>query len=177
LRTFTTFGLWFIEGAFVGSSATYALDQWGKGQSVGIFQSLAKAWYHVPDLLAAATIALAIIAGLTITIIGIPWAVARYVRWAFTTQSIMIDGQEGEPSLAHSASLVEGEGWSTFWRLLAVELTVQLPLALAATTYSYFVGGLPGGLPGVFLGALAFPFKTATRTLLYYDLKMRKALA
>jgi hypothetical protein len=171
------FVVWFLEAALIGSSAIYALDQWNRGVGASVKDCFLKAWYHVPDLLAATAISIAVIVGLCITVIGIPWAVARYVRWVFASQVIMIENTDGKPALGRSADLVFGRGWQTFLALIVIELVVAGPLFALSEITSRNFDGLPQWSVGITIVALTFPFRVTARTLLYYDLKMRKALA
>jgi hypothetical protein len=174
---FSVFVLEFLESAVLGSAAIYYFDQADRGNDVSGTGAVAKAWYHVPDLLAAAVISFAIIAVLFITVLGIPFAVIRIVRWYFTSQAIMIDGQEGEPSLGYSADLVAGRGWPTAGSLLALSLIQYLPVFAFLQLLGMAVDKEPMAFLRLAIAALLFPFGIVARTLLYYDLKMRKALA
>jgi hypothetical protein len=170
------FAIWFVEGAVVGSGAMYALDRLDQGFTISIIEALARTWAQLTELLVAAAITLVIVAAFCITVVGIPWGIARYIRWSFTSQAIMIDGVEGEASLEHSATHVAGRGWPTFWSLFAIEMIVQIPLWIVVGALT-LVSNLPNELFGLFITSFAFPFRITARTLLYYDLKMRKALA
>ena len=175
--TFPVFVLSFIETAVLGSAAIHALDRVERGEDVSIGASLAKAWERVPDLLVAAAMSFAIIGALCITVVGIPFAVIRMVRWSLTSQAIMIDEQEGDAALGYCASLVAGYGWPTAGKLLAIFAVQYVPGSVVVELLGLTFDRFYLAFVNVALTALLFPFGVTARTLLYYDLKTRKALA
>jgi hypothetical protein len=106
---------------------------------------------------------------LTISVIGIPWAVNRSVRWMFASQAAVLSGIRGKTALDDSAAAVRGHWWQA-----AVNGAVLA-----------FVGAAPGVIVGLLLlilvrfpvdaansvasvvFALAQPFAIAGLTLLY----------
>jgi len=112
---------------------------------------------------------------LSLTLIGIPWAIKRLVKWAFIIQSIIVDGQEGEPSLAYSESMVEERWWITFGRLVASGLVVGLPVVIVSQAILLTVPGVLGIIASHIPDFLALPYGIITSTLIYFDLKTRKA--
>ncbi|HEU5431120.1 MAG TPA: Vps62-related protein [Thermomicrobiales bacterium] len=51
--------------------------------------------------------------GLTITIVGIPWAIHRFVAWTFVPQTVVLDGARGGAALAASRRATRGHWWRT----------------------------------------------------------------
>jgi hypothetical protein len=175
--SFPVFVLGFVETAVLGSAAIYALDQAERGEDASIGGSIAQAWKRVEDLLVAAAMSFAIIGALFVTVVGIPFAIIRMVRWSLTSQAIMIDEQEGDASLAYCAGLVAGYSWPTAGKLLAIFVVQYVPGSLVVELLGLAFDRFYLAFLNVALTALLFPFGVTARTLLYYDLKMRKALA
>ena len=64
-----------------------------------------------------------LVAGLlTITIIGIPFAIYFLVRWGFYAQAVLIEGTSATQALRRSGELVKG----TWWRVLGIMLAIVL---------------------------------------------------
>ena len=59
---------------------------------------------------------------LTITIIGIPFAIYFLVRWEFYGQAVLIEGTSATRALRRSSELVKG----TWWRVLGIMLAIVL---------------------------------------------------
>jgi hypothetical protein len=147
------------------------------GETLSARQAISVGVLRVPDLLWTIIRSGAIILLLTITIIGIPWAINRTVRWMFGPQAAVLDGVRGKEALADSAAAVEGRWWQ----------------AWAAGSVFAFIGATPGTIVGLLLlifghvpvdaanavGALVYalsqPFAIAGLTLLY--LRWRGRLA
>lgn len=107
-----------------------------------------------------------------ITIVGLPWAIQRLIRWAFVSQAVMLNGADPKSSLSVSAAAVEGSWWRTFGCLIAIGVPALMiglvsvtfpsrPIALTSTTIAA-------------LSALIVPFGVIAATLLYFDLNVRK---
>ncbi|MGD9893488.1 MAG: hypothetical protein AB7U18_19570, partial [Dehalococcoidia bacterium] len=54
-----------------------------------------------------------IVSLLLISVVGIPFAVIRMIRWLFVEQAIMIDDAGSQTALAASARVVKGRWWRT----------------------------------------------------------------
>jgi Vacuolar protein sorting-associated protein 62 len=116
------------------------------------------------------------VAALAITIVGIPWAIRRAVRWGFFGQAIVLDQARPNQALERSADVV-GHYW---WR------------AFATATVLIFIAVVVGPLLGIVLMivaersvdfvnatsslvyAVTIPFATVGATLLYLELKERR---
>ena len=110
---------------------------------------------------------------LLITIIGIPWAIQRAVRWLFVEQAIIIDGSTASESLSRSADAVLGRWWRTLGVGLVIAIIVTVPASIIAGAFSLapvFVAGTVNSA----VNALVLPFAITCMTLLYMDLQVRK---
>ena len=141
------------------------------GQSlVSGFEAFTPLFFAV--LLAAAGIAL----GLLLLIVpGIYVA----VRWFFVPQAVVLEGGRGPDALTRSSAVVEGFWWRTFGLVVMVNLAAALPglvltapfTALAAST-DRAVWSMIGTICAE---SVTTPFVALFSTLLYYDLRARRA--
>jgi hypothetical protein len=110
---------------------------------------------------------------LFITIIGIPWAIQRVVRWAFVQQTIMLEDATPKESLSRSADIVLGSWWRTLGIWLFISLFSAVPVAIAQLAFLLAPVAVSSTASAI-LSALALPFVVIATTMLYFDLKLRK---
>lgn len=108
-----------------------------------------------------------------ITIVGIPWAIQRAIRWVFIQQTVMIEGASWDQALGKSADVVLGSWWRTLGIWLLITILAAVPVALARGAF-VFAPVLVSSIVGSLLEALVLPFVAIGTTLLYFDLKTRK---
>ena len=111
---------------------------------------------------------------LVLTIVGIPFAVNKYVAWSFVKQEILFEDKRIRGAFHGSADLVRGRWWHTVRFVLFLFLVTQvtgpvLTFALIFTALPLFWVNLLGAL--VF--ALLIPYVALGETLLYLDLAVR----
>ena len=111
---------------------------------------------------------------LVLTIVGIPFAVNKYVAWSFVKQEILFEDKRIRGAFHGSADLVRGRWWHTVRFVLFLFLVTQvtgpvLTFALIFTALPLFWVNLLGAL--VF--ALLIPYVALGETLLYLDLEVR----
>jgi hypothetical protein len=126
----------------------------------------------VPAVVVPRLKAVAIVVLLTMTVVGIPWAVRHVVRWAFIEEAILLDGVPSRDASAASARAVDGRWWHAAWALLVLGLLAYaagpavafglLLLSGAAVSTINIVSSL------VF--AAMTPFAAVARALLYFSL-------
>jgi hypothetical protein len=122
-----------------------------------------------------ATLAVVLIA---LTIIGIPFAIKKYVDWQFVQQEIVFKNASIRDAFRGSTGLVRHRWWRTvrvagfFW-LLSVVTGPMLGFALIFANLSLPVINLFGSL----IFALLTPYVVLGRTLLYFDLEARRDAA
>lgn len=107
----------------------------------------------------------------------VPFALLMYlsIRWAFSTQAVMIRGLQNWAALDESASAVRGMWWRTFGIMFVVALIIVGPTMLAQL--ATFLPPLAAASIIAAASALVLPFAIIAQTLLYYDLTTRQALA
>jgi hypothetical protein len=114
---------------------------------------------------------------LTITIVGIPFAIHRFIRWSLFAQACMLDDLSATESLRRSSALVKGHWWRTFGFTALVDALAILsgPLLgvglLLLTDNSLNFINLAASLVYTF----TVPFAAIQLTLYYFDLEVRGA--
>jgi hypothetical protein len=112
---------------------------------------------------------------LTITVVGIPFAVHRFIRWSLFAQACMLDDVSATESLHRSSELVRGRWWRTFAFTALVDALAVLsgPLLgvglLLLTDHSLNFINLAGSLVYTF----TVPYAAIQLTLFYFDLEAR----
>jgi hypothetical protein len=127
-------------------------------------------------LLVAPFIVTVLVVLIALTIIGIPFAIRKFVHWQFVQQEILFEDRSIREAFHGSTRLVRGHWWhtaavsATFWILSQIPGPL-LGFALLFTTVPITNVNLLGSL----IFALIVPYVAAGRTLLYLDLAARKA--
>lgn len=140
---------------------------------------LRRAWYRIASLSVAYVVfALAMVGAgvLMFVLIGIPLLFYLLVVWFFFVECIVLERKKPMDSLWRSRDLVQGNFWRVFliglvYTLLAVCVTLVAGLA------DMLLSQISPILSSVFLAAvsaLITPFLWIGRTLVYYDLRVRK---
>jgi len=108
------------------------------------------------------------------TIVAIPFAIYSAVRWIFATHAIVVDGQISSNALSYSGAMVQGHWWRTFGRTLFIGLIVAaLSAAISAIADSAPI--LLYALLSAITSAFTGPYFSIALTLMYFDLKLRRA--
>jgi hypothetical protein len=132
--------------------------------------TLARFWRVV----AAQLLAIVALILMSLTVVGFPFAVWKYVGWLFVQQEVLFTDKSIRESFRGSSELVRGRWWHTvrvaapLW-LLSITAGPVLGFALIFTDFPLVWINLLGSV--VF--ALFIPYVAAGRTLLYFDLQVR----
>ena len=128
-----------------------------------------------------------IIQALSIIIVGTPLAFYLLVRWLFFQHAIMLEDARAGASLNRSGDLVTGSWWRVFGITLVILIIVWVPGAFVGLLLFKPVGGFGLGLlsapPGIgataaaITGAITLPFAVSADTILFFDLRRRRARA
>lgn len=103
-------------GIVIGSGATYL------GENITIHSALQRTMDRFWPLLGCFLLWLLVVTVLTVTIIGIPFAIYFAVRWGFFIQTIMFEKPVISLALGRSGELVKPMWWRVFGMLLAIFL-------------------------------------------------------
>ena len=166
-----------VATPLITAAIIFALGSLAKGERPGAGRSLQAALDVFAPLfgavvLAAAGIALGLIA---FVLPGIYVA----VRWYFVTQTVAIEGVRGAKALSRSWDTVQDAFRRTAAILLLANLATAVPGILILTPLTALAGAADREavlLVGEIVAeSLTTPFIALVSTLLYYDLKVRKA--
>jgi hypothetical protein len=146
--------------------------EWGRQTSYRIaFGDMLERFRHVVlgQLLVSVLVLL-----IALTIIGIPFAIWKYVEWQFVQQEIIFKDKGLRDALRGSTQVVRGNWFRTvrvtvFLWLISVVTGPALGFALIFTPLSLTWANVVGTV--VF--ALLVPYVAIGRTLLYWDLSVR----
>jgi multisubunit Na+/H+ antiporter MnhC subunit len=166
-----------VTAPLITAATIFALGSLADGVQPRAGRSLQEALDVFAPLFAAVVLAAAGIA-LGLLAVVIP-GVYLAVRWYFVTQTVVIDGLRGREALARSWDVVQDSFWRTFAILLLANLATAVPgililspLAAAAEAANREAVLLVGEIVAE---CLTTPFIALVTTLLFYDLRARKA--
>jgi hypothetical protein len=108
-----------------------------------------------------------------VTIVGIPWAIQRSVRWLFVSQAVMLEGTNAKDALSRSAEAVLGSWWRTFGILVLASVLAAVPVVIVSASFRLTPIAV-GSTANAAIDALVLPFIVLATTLLYFDLNARK---
>jgi hypothetical protein len=156
-----------------GAALIAALDDIDGGKPPGFGRAydiaFARFWTLVQAILRVAFHVLLF----AITIVGLPWAIQRAVRWVFVQQAIVLEGAGAKDSLDRSAEVVIGSWWRTAGCWLLLSLLAAVPLGLASLAFVAAPIVLASSANAA-LDALVLPFIVTATTMLYFELKLAK---
>jgi hypothetical protein len=168
-----------IGGLFASVIATAVvaviLGEIDSGRRILAGQAYRRVLRRVRPLARGLLTELAMVLLLTITIIGIPFAIHRFIRWSLYAQACMLDDLSAPDSLRHSSLLVRGRWWRTFGFTALVDVLAILsgPLfgvgLLLLTDHSLNFINLAAALVYTF----TVPYAAIQLTLYYFDLEAR----
>jgi hypothetical protein len=125
-------------------------------------------------LLAAAGIALGLLA---LIVPGIYLA----VRWFFVPQAVVLERARGLGALNRSSEAVQGFWWRTFGLVIVVNLAAVLPGLVIAAPFAALASSTDRAvwsmIGEICAASVTTPFVALFSTLLYYDLRARRARA
>jgi hypothetical protein len=131
--------------------------------------------HRLRPLTAAALMQYGVVLLLTLTVVGIPLAIHRFIRWSLLAQGCMVDGVDGRASLAHSSRLVRGRWWRTFGFTLFVDMLAVLSGLVFGIVLLLLTSGSLNfiDLASSLVYTLTVPFAAIALTLYYFDLGSR----
>jgi hypothetical protein len=160
LSALLTLLLTFTLGLYLEGAMVLAVSEARAGARVDAGQALSRTAVIFKDLFWACLRSAAIVVGLAITVLGIPWAIMRAVKWCLIIQAVVLGGSNRENALDASARLVGGRGWwRVFWTLAAFGLLIGIPILLV----SLVARAIGGALAASLLQLVIAPITAATR--------------
>ncbi|MCG9126544.1 hypothetical protein JT359_02980 [Candidatus Poribacteria bacterium] len=114
------------------------------GQNISPSNAFIHTLLHFVKFLACSFIYILVLAGLIITIIGIPFAVYMFIRWGFYTLPLLFEGKSVTKSLKRSSELVKGSWLRTFGITILIILIVQMIQTIFSTSIGMIFTLIPG---------------------------------
>jgi hypothetical protein len=163
-----------IAGAIVAAVVIFAVRLLVETERMGFLDSWRGVMRRFWRVAAGSLLPYVGAVALFITVIGIPFAIYKFVCWQFVQQEILIEDKGIRDAFRGSSDRVRGRWWHTvralgfFW-LLSIAAGPVLGFTLIFTNFSLLWINVIGSL--VF--ALLVPYVALGRTLLYFDLGVR----
>ena len=155
--------------ALMGGALIHAVSQQSLGRTIGVGRAYRFAWRRLGAMIGAQFLAFLALFVMSITIIGIPFAIYFGVRWAFIVQAALLEGVDARAAFSSSTDLVKGN----WWRVFGILLVVGIIVGAIGFILNFTVGLIPY-VGSVIAGILPTPIAIVAATLLYYDLRVRK---
>jgi hypothetical protein len=146
-----------------------AVEDIAAGTAPSVRRSFREGFARIPDLVWTLARGWLVVLALTISIVGIPWAVNRSVRWMFGAQAAILTGIRGKTALAASAGAVRGHWWQAAAQGAVLAFLGAAPgviVALALLILVRFPVDAANSVASL-VYALAQPFAIAGLTLLF----------
>ncbi len=160
----------------VGSALVIAvLRNVENGEPAGFMSACSPVLRRIWRLVAVQWLITLLLILIALTIIGIPFAIRKFVDWRFAQQEILFEDRSIREAMRASTRLVRGQWWRAAWIVLIFSILGQIPgpilgFALLFTTVPTTTVNILGSV--VF--ALLTPYVGIGRTLLYLDLATGK---
>jgi hypothetical protein len=168
-----------LASVIATAAVAFALREIDAGHSVSAMDAFRAAFDRFRALLGAAARQYVTAVLLAITVVGLPFAIGRYVRWSLFAEACALEDRTSGGSLQRSAELVRGRWWRTFgFSSLVIVLTaLSGPLLgvglLLLTSDSLTFINVAGGL----VYTATVPYAAIALTLFYFDLEARPVSA
>ena len=139
---------------------------------------------------------------LSVTVIGVPFAIFFWTRWGLNTQAVMVEGTSARDALKRSSELVKGSWWSVFGIMMGILLIYFVIdyILIISSTLIFALSGVAsevnlfeifhrmiwephGEIEGILhllhvihtaIDALLIPITAMGYTVLYFDRRVRK---
>jgi hypothetical protein len=145
-----------------------------RGERTGFVLAYREMFERFWRLIIGQLLASVLVVLMALTVIGIPFAIWKYIGWQFVQQEILFEDKSIREAFRGSSRVVRGHWWRTlriagfFWLLSVVAgpvLGFALIFANLSLTWINIIGS--------FVFALLAPYVAIGRTLLYFDLQAR----
>jgi len=171
-----------IVATLVTAACTKAVSDAYLDQPIGAAKSLRFAVRRLPALLWLEILTvIGLIVGFILLIVPGIWL---YAAWSVAVPALLIERIGAFRALGRSRRLVKGRWWATAAVLLVASLMVTLisgaieglliAVASLPSQPSLLLAVFVSTLSGVIATVITEPFRAATTTLLYYDLRVRR---
>jgi hypothetical protein len=164
-----------LASVITTAAVAFALGRIDAGRRVSGLDAYRAAFDRLRSLAGATARQFAVAILLSITVVGVPFAIRRFVRWSLFAEACALEDRTAGASLDRSAELVDGHWWRTFGFTAVIDVLVALsgPLLgvalLLLTDQSLSVVNIVGAL----VYAVTVPYAAIAFTLYYFDLDTR----
>ena len=165
--------LQFAVGLLAGATLIFALSEIDAGRPAEFSNAYDVAFQRFGRLAGAYLRVVFHVLLFAITIIGIPWAIQRLVRWSFVQQAVILDDTSARAALSYSADAVTGRWWRSFGIILVISLIVGIP-TISVYGLFFLAPVVVSSIANATINAAVLPFGITATTLLYLDLKVRR---
>jgi hypothetical protein len=160
--------------AIVAGAVITFVRELERGLGIGFVGAYRGALRRFWRLIGAHILSTVLVLLIALTVVGIPYAIKKYVDWQFVQQEIVFKAASLGDSFRGSSGAVRGHWWHTlsvagFLWLLSQVAGPVLGFALVFADVPLTTINLFGSL----IFALLIPYVAVTRTLLYFDLGAR----
>jgi hypothetical protein len=132
---------------------------------ISIGKAFAAAMRKIVTVLLAGLLRIIILVLISITIVGIPFAIYLAIKWILVTPVILFEGKSVSESLSRSSQLVK----NNWWRILVYMIIIGILVMLI----SWILGLIPyiGSTIGTII---TLPITVISTTLIYFTLRVEK---
>ena len=172
------------EGRAVGVLDAYSCAMGTAGRLIGAYllMGVMLMLIALPFLVLFAVFALVgtgwIWLGILVLLVALPLAIYFGVKWMLALQAVLLEGSGPWEGLKRSSALVSGNWWRSFgfFLLLSVLPSLILGIVVRAILAAASAGGFASTLvQGIIPGVITTPLSAVSLTVLYFDLRARKA--
>ena len=129
----------FVVGAILYTSSQVFLDK-----DITVEAALQQSLHRYTSLIGGSLLYVLVITLLSITCIGIPFAIYLLVRWGLYALPIMVEEKPVGESFRRSSELVKGNWWRVCGIMFAIILIYYMISTILSTTFSIIFMLIPG---------------------------------
>jgi hypothetical protein len=161
----------FVGWTLVTPAVIVAVAEIQSGRRPRVRGAYRESLVHVVTVLKASARAAIVVIALLLSVVGIPWAIAKFVRYLFVAQVVVLEGTDWREARGKSERTVVGYWWRTAafafigWFMLTTFAPVIGIVILIFVTPSVPVANAVSGL----IYALLFPLAGIAMTLWYFQ--------
>jgi hypothetical protein len=158
------------------------------GADITVREAYRLGWSSFWRMLCNSLLFVVIMLLLTITVIGIPFAIFFTVRWILASQIVVVEGKGPWSALGRSSQLVKGSWWRICGIFVLAIVSFYIIVVIPAAVFGgVFVGGailvarewlfaayIVNSLISSLFSLLAYPILILPGVLVYYDQRVRK---
>jgi hypothetical protein len=168
-----------IASVVTTAAVAATLREIDTGREITAREAFGRAFDRARPLAGAALRNYAVLIVLSVTVIGLPFAIYRFIRWSLYAEACMLEDRSGADSLARSSELVQGRWWRTFGFTAFVDIlaaasgpVIGVVLLLVTDRSLNFIN-----IAGSFVYTVTVPWAAIALTLYYFDLQERGAVS